>query len=146
MKNRKFKLKNTKHPNFRMNGEGEINFDDFHPVFSFVNVASIKDEDFSLSDKNNDLNKSLLDRLTILSSISWKEIKKLNKKNGFEPIDIKKFKNSDWFKQKFPNIDVVMVAKIEKNDTSRIIGVRDKKYGQIFNILVLDKKGILYDH
>ena len=113
--------------------------DDLHPAFCFRYLIS----GYNLNNlllSGTEYVKNFLNKIDMLSKLSWKEIEKNSRyKNGTEIIDSKSIKKE---LPKTITLDMNILS-FHLNGLFRLIGVRD---GKIFYVLFIDTKGEIYKH
>lgn len=117
------------------------------PIFCFEIISSqSNNKEINLVKQEARQSKELLEKINLLSSLTWEDITKESRKtNGFEYIPIKQLKGCEWLKKLFRsrNDDRIIVFRVKANTKSRLLGFRE---GRVFKICCYDHDGTLYDH
>ncbi len=142
MKKINFSANNFVQPVTRFNPE-----DKQKPVFCFEIISSQSSRDeIKLVKQEARQSKELLEKINILSSLTWEDIIKDSRKtNGYEYIQVKQLKGCEWLKKIFENRneDRIMVFRVKTNSKSRLLGFRE---GRVFKVCCYDNNGVLYSH
>lgn len=114
-----------------------INTDGEGPAFCFTNTR----QGYRISDLDQSSKALLLNRMELLSSLTWRQLKNLRHEDGCEPIP--RHRMTPSIPATLGPNDEILSIRVEKHGLFRLVGFRD---GRIFRVLWVDPNGTCYPH
>lgn len=114
-----------------------VSTDTEHPAFCFRFACPT----FRLSGLTQDQKISLVDRLDMLSQLSWRQLKGLPREHGYEPID------RSALRQPVPSSlaphETLLSFRVTQTSKFRLVGYREEV---VLHVIWVDPKGLVYRH